>query len=226
MDFNTTIDLIIRELNEAREIIEDLKKYPGVPVLEIELAKAKCKNAGEVIALIKNLHGNFPADQNNESEVSKSVKEVIYEGKDLLIEKASAEVKPEVIPDPEKKALFRTTIKSPESPIIADSFSHLSGSYNEQLGNLKSEDDIAGILNTKRITSLSEAIGVNDRFLYIREIFNGDKEAFSKAIGRLDSVESISDARAIIKSYTGNDIENDAVTQLLDLVIRKLHSDE
>ncbi len=53
MDFNATIDLIIKDLQEAREIIDDLKKCPGIPVLQVELAKAKCKSAGEVIALLK-----------------------------------------------------------------------------------------------------------------------------------------------------------------------------
>jgi hypothetical protein len=46
MDFNTTIDLIIKDLNEASEIIDDLKKYPGVPALQVELAKSKCRSAG------------------------------------------------------------------------------------------------------------------------------------------------------------------------------------
>ena len=31
MDFNATIDLIIKDLKEASDIIDDLKKYPGVP---------------------------------------------------------------------------------------------------------------------------------------------------------------------------------------------------
>jgi hypothetical protein len=55
MDFNATIDLIIKDLDAAREIIDDLKKYPGVPVLQVELAKSKCKSAGEVIALLKDI---------------------------------------------------------------------------------------------------------------------------------------------------------------------------
>jgi IMP cyclohydrolase len=38
MDFNATVDLIIRDLNDAREIIDDLKKYIGyVNAQEIEL---------------------------------------------------------------------------------------------------------------------------------------------------------------------------------------------
>jgi len=60
MDFNATIDLIIKDLQEAREIIDDLKKYQGVPVLQVELAKAKCKSAAEVIALLKKTEDGIP----------------------------------------------------------------------------------------------------------------------------------------------------------------------
>ena len=55
MDFNKTIDIIIKDLREAREIIDDLKNYPGVPQLQIELIKSKCKSAEEIIALLKNM---------------------------------------------------------------------------------------------------------------------------------------------------------------------------
>ncbi len=55
MDFNATIDLIIKDLKEASDIIDDLKKYPGVPALQVELAKLKCRSAGECIAILKNL---------------------------------------------------------------------------------------------------------------------------------------------------------------------------
>ena len=55
MDFNATIDLIIKDLDEARIIIDDLKRYPGVPSIQVELAKSKCKSAGEVIGSLKNI---------------------------------------------------------------------------------------------------------------------------------------------------------------------------
>jgi hypothetical protein len=58
------------------------------------------------------------------------------------------------------------------------------------------------------------------------EIFNGDKEAYSQANTRLDNVENLNDARAIIMSYTGENSESEAVNQLLDLVKLKLGSDE
>ena len=195
MDFNATIDLIIKDLDEAREIIDDLKKYPGVPVLQIELAKSKCKSAGEVIALLKSLRDNMP----------------------VLITLPPVEKKEESKKAPKKAS---------ESAIIADKFSHLSNRFNEQLGSMKSDDDISDILKTKPLTNLSEAIGVNDKFHFIREIFEGNKDAYIQAISRLDHAESLKDARAVIMSYTGDSNENEAVKQLLNLVKRKLPSNE
>ena len=63
MDFNSTIDLIIKDLNAASEIIDDLKKYPGVPAIQVELAKSKCKSAGDVIGMLKNQNNIFPAKE-------------------------------------------------------------------------------------------------------------------------------------------------------------------
>ena len=72
MDFNATIDLIIKDLQEAREIIDDLKKYQGVPVLQVELAKAKCKSAAEVIALLKQEESQKMEDRRPKTEERRS----------------------------------------------------------------------------------------------------------------------------------------------------------
>jgi hypothetical protein len=216
MDFNATIDLIIKDLDDTRHIIDDLKKYPGVPLLQIELAKAKCKSAGEVISLLKSERYKIPEvretvennppreEQKEESPVDKStLSPVIVEEEIKKIEK-----------------------KVSESSIIADKFSHMSNRINEQLGGLKGDDDVSDILKSKQLSNLSEAIGLNDKFLFIREIFNGNKEAYTQAISRLDSVANLKDARAVIMSYTGDGKENEATKLLLDLVKRKFPSNE
>jgi DNA primase len=207
MDFNATIDLIIKDLDDAREIIDDLKNYPGVPVLQIELAKSKCKSAGEIIALLKGL------------------KENIQEQK---TEKASEPVPVEIKASPteNKEEPPKISKKEPESAIFADKFSHLSNRFNEQIGSLKADEDISDILKTKPLADLSDAIGINDRFLFIREIFDGNKDAYNQAINRLNSSENIKDARAVIMSYTGGNLENEAIKQLFDLVKRKFPHDE
>ena len=98
--------------------------------------------------------------------------------------------------------------------------------YDEQSASIKAEKDLSDQLKAKPITSLSEAIGISDKFLFIGEIFDGNKDAYTQAISRLDKAESLQDARAIIMSYTGENAENEAVNQLLDLVKLKLPSNE
>ncbi len=73
---------------------------------------------------------------------------------------------------------------------------------------------------------MSDAIGLNDRFLFISEIFDGNKDSYNQAISRLDKAENLQDAMAIIMSYTGEKHENEAVVQLLDLVRLKFPSNE
>jgi hypothetical protein len=230
MDFNATIDLIIKDLNEASAIIDDLKKYPGVPILQVELAKSKCRSAGEVIALLKSI--TIPV-----SEVS----EAIQESQPIRIQTESpvsekpAKVKPlqkePVTSDNpgtiiEKKTKPADVVKAAETSMVADKFSQKADLYDTQSASIKIEKDLSDRLKVKPLASLTEAIGISDKFLFISEIFDGNKEAYAQAISRLDKAENIEDAKAIILSYTGEKPESDAVAQLLELVKIKLPSNE
>jgi hypothetical protein len=204
MDFKSTIDLIIKDLKEASEIIDDLKKYPGVPALQVELVKSKCRSACEVIALLKNMSEFVPAKQ-----------EIITEKQPVVHPVTQTEKKSET-KEPEKKA--------PSESIVADKFGHVDDHYKENPEISKKE--VSKHLKSKPVTSLTEAIGINDKFLFIREIFNGNKDVYLQAISRLDKVENMQDAAAIIMSYTGENPENEAVTQLLDIVRLKFPGNE
>jgi hypothetical protein len=230
MEFNATIDLIIKDLNDACQIIDDLKSYPGVPELQVELAKAKCKSAGDVISLLKNIK-----QQPVPPKIEKITDPVNKYEQPAITDEKKAPVKPvKVKPDTEereKKAEKKILAEKsdnikPGSAIIADKFTNMPASINEQLGTRKSDDDVTEIIKSKHINSLNAAIGINDRFLFIRELFDGNKDTYEQAISRLESIETVADAKAVIISYTGNNTENEAVKQLLDLVKRKLTPNE
>ena len=67
---------------------------------------------------------------------------------------------------------------------------------------------------TKPITNLADAIGLNDKFYYIKEVFSGNHSSYEEAIKKLNMAENINDARAIIMSYTGNNDESTAIVQI------------
>ncbi|HUX96731.1 MAG TPA: hypothetical protein VMV47_13435 [Bacteroidales bacterium] len=242
MEFNATIDLIIKDLDDACRIIDDLKSYPGVPELQIELAKAKCKSAGDVISLLKHIRQQ-PVTLNPEKIEKPEVKELpviktkpaetllTFDQPSPVEEKKepvkTSNIQEEIKKSPEKEIVAKKS-ETPQtgSAIIADKFSNMSARINEQLGTKKGDADVTERIKSKHIHSLKEAVGVNDRFFFIREIFNGDKELYDQAIARLENVQSESDLKAVIASYTGTNVENEAIKQLLDIVKRKLSPDE
>jgi hypothetical protein len=226
MDLNATLDIIIKDLEETRNIIDDLKNFEGVPVLQIELAKSKCKSAAEMISLLKNIPLN-KISNNTEKEGKPTLKTVISQTSPPatpvkeLQKPHKQEVQEEIekeMPGPEK------TIT--ESAIIADQFANIPESYNDTIGSLKREDDISEMLKSKPVSSLTEAIGINDKFLFIREIFNGDHDLYNSAIIRLDAAGNLSDANDLISGFAGGNADSEAVKQLLDLIKRKFPSNE
>jgi hypothetical protein len=249
MDFNANIDLIIRELEEAREIIDDLRKFPGVPVIQIELAKSKCRNAAEVIRLLKNhqkiVAAKASGKQPDVTAEDKSVQPGAKDIQGILSEEFNEEI-PEQFSSDEKnepagvgdrKKQDHATVSEAEddetadnenkpfvAPIIADTFSHLANSFNEKLSG-QPEDDFSFIKN-KHWSGLSTEIGINDQFYFIREVFNGDRNSYSEALARLEKASDITEAKAIIMSFRNDKKENEAVKQLLDLIKRKFYSHE
>lgn len=253
MELRAAIDIIIKDLNEACEIIEDLKRYPGVPVFQVELVRSKCRSASEIISLLKEL----PATTGQESTIqplrpeAEGMNQAVRDLPPLEISPGTPAEIPVVAPvintvsnpvitpvevnivpaaeiQKEAAAEFKPVgKKTGDTTILADQFLNREVCYNENLGNtIRHDDDVSTILKTKPLTNLSDAIGINDKFLFIREIFNGNQETYTKAILRLDSVGNMADARAVIMSYTGDTSENEAVKQLLDLLKRKLQSNE
>jgi len=69
-------------------------------------------------------------------------------------------------------------------------------SINETLGENKSAETN---LSNSPITSLKAAIGLNDRFLFIREIFNNNSEKYNTIIDQLDKMETIQQAVDYLK---------------------------
>lgn len=229
MDFNATVDLIIKDLDEARQIIDDLKNYPGVPLLQIEMAKSKCKSAGEIIALLKSLSNEVNIPDNREPTPP------VTEIKDISAGNiAGSDTPDEIHPESKtthqpkgeaKKVSSISSGKKPDSSTIGDSFS-LTDRLNEQMGSTRGEDNVTEIIKTKTLANLDDAIGVNDKFLFIRELFNGSPESYNQALEKLNGVKTFDDAKAVLMSYTGDNKETRIVKQFLDIVKRKFPSNE
>jgi hypothetical protein len=219
MDFNTTLELIIKDLNDMIKIIDNFKSYQGVPKLHIELAKAKCKSSAEIIALLKKNEMPVQTSLFEDKEFIKedifTVEETVVEEKedDIIIIEADKQPAIEIVEQVETAPPVENIVETQKpSLIIADSFADMPARINEQ--------------QSKHINNLCGAIGLNDKFLLIREIFNGNITNYEKTIAKIEQTTSLADAKAIISEYANPDDENVAMTLLLDLVKRKLNINE
>jgi len=230
MDLNSALDILIKDLSEAREIIDDLRHIKGVPLLQVELAKAKCRNAEEIIALLKrmNLGETPPAFEPQPAAAEATAPPVVKAPQPEVMvtpepvkpapskpaPPPAVETPPEYHPAPKKSTKATRTI-------LADKFTEPESRINEKMKGKRTDDDITSRLNQSPITSLADAIGINDKFFFIREIFRGDAVAYNDAIYRLNGVSDLSEADSIIAPFTTGDTDPSAVTMLLDLVKRK-----
>lgn len=71
------------------------------------------------------------------------------------------------------------------------------------------------------VTDLEQAIGINDKFLLIRDLFDGDPDAYREAIRSLNSFDDLDDCLIhIAENYSWNP-NSDGAKLLMDLLERK-----
>lgn len=107
-----------------------------------------------------------------------------------------------------------------QGEILADKFKDSRKYRNESIGSPK--QDVASKMQNKPISDLTKAIGINDKFLYTKELFNGNAELYSTTIKKLNEFTDINDALIFVQENFHWDENNDAANRLLELVRRKL----
>ena len=80
-----------------------------------------------------------------------------------------------------------------------------------------------GVAESTPVTSLREAIGVADRYMFIRELFDGDDEAYEAAVTNLDKLTSFDDCVIYISENYVWRAQSDAAKSIMSLLKRKFN---
>jgi hypothetical protein len=91
-------------------------------------------------------------------------------------------------------------------------------SMNESIG--KKENDLASKLQAKPVNDIKAAINLGDRFLFIKELFNGNADEFNQTIQDLNSIQSYDEAIKLLGKYDWDE-ENATVTYFQSIIQRK-----
>ena len=197
-------DIILRDIRLLYEAVKDLQDSP----VETPSGEKGKVTRPEVETIQPE---PVPGEKNPVSESSVPEAEVAAPE-----EISEAEEQSIPLEEPEKTG---PAAKSAEPVTLADKYKGNKKFINESLAG--DTQDISSKIQSTPISNIGSALGINDRFKLINDLFKGDKESFQNTIGILDGSSNFNEAFNYISSSFDWDMEEDSVQLLLDLVRRK-----
>ncbi len=129
-------------------------------------------------------------------------------------------IKIEPVPDVTERPVMREIPKPEEliqEKLITDEPLSKDRSLNATIGETKSTEPL---LTNGSISSLRAAIGLNDRFLFIREIFSNNTDKYNSIIDQLDKLENQQQAVELLKANITLQ-KNETSLKFVDLLKRR-----
>jgi hypothetical protein len=204
IDAEVVIDEQIKESSESKEQVHEIiadSPSSSIPIEKIVVEVPEIIDTKEVEKIIPIV--STPIE---EKQIITPIKE----------EKVVKPIKP--------KLTTGSLFSSFETTSIADQFKDEKKTLHEQMGIKKEDLSIAEKLQQKPIVDLIKFIGINDKFLLIKELFENNNEEYTDAIQLLNNFSTISQAfdyLDILKTKHGWSETSDASLKLYDLIRRK-----
>ena len=229
------VDLLIEK---TRQVYDQLINLDGMQKPFEKKAVEEVEKKIEVITAAKEPEQEIP--EKEPEEASSSVDEM----PDAMIDREEHEVKtvieiaekkePEdeiqkqVEPETQEQVSKKEEDRTEEKEVYVKSTIDLFSTSSEPtLGDrLKKTEQptIADKINKNTINELREAIGINEKFLFINELFNGDMRRYNKIIDELDQLATLEGVNTYIlelKIQSQWQDDNEALIKLTELLHRK-----
>lgn len=110
------------------------------------------------------------------------------------------------------------------TPTIADKLKTTSLSLNDTITGNKEDQSVAHKMQLKPISDLKTAIGINEKFQFVNDLFDGRIEKYNEAISRLNSCSSLYEANGVLSrlNYEHNWKEgSEACNKLSNFITRR-----
>jgi len=207
--------------------LEMIKNQEGIPsTLDLDGLKDKIRELYDQVIL---LEASFATDEPDKKppvtpekpkpvitaehvETDKDGMTEVREVKEVKQTKEVKEIVSPSVPAENIPAQRKMDVLAEKKTILADKFLE--------------EDDktVAARIKKNPINDLKMAIGVNDKFLFIKELFKGDMDAYNAAIRKLNSFQILDEARLFLGELSQNHEwkeDSEYYTRLKNLVERK-----
>lgn len=243
--FEGATNVTVAPINTVVEVEQEIVETPIIEekAKEVEPIEIPSIKAEEPVAVATEIEFDFfstNTEETIETTQEEEVKEeiVLNEEPEIVaptenhFDSIDEKIAPEETffnePEPET-TIVETTIETPVAPI--NEFQSTATPVESATPSTKVEQKIAQIklkmnsqLGYYTISSLIGSFGLNERLLYINELFDGSSEAFSDAIKQLDAKTSLSDATIFTSELVHKfnwDIESDTVEEFFQKLCRR-----
>ncbi len=162
-----------------------------------------------------------------EEKIGLVEKEVVEENKPELTKELIEEIVSEEVV--ENKEIKQNIAEEPKQAVGGKTLGETLGqdrtSLNEMLGDKSQASDISTLISQKPIDDIKSAIGIGDKFMFIRELFASDTDLFDKTILDLNQLHSFDDAKMYLAqsfSWSQNEtIDTNTVDMFTNIVKRR-----
>jgi len=214
MSYRHTLEAALENLDDIRQMMSRFPLNGKIPSVEIDLTLQKLRNLYELMLMLNN---QSDKEQEKTLQPKNEHTEPAVRSEPVIPSKQ----KPAVESGENEKLLTGThsqvSVKE-KAEILSDRFKGKETLHETLHHSLEQKE--ATLASAKPITDLRSAIGINDRFTFIRELFNNDSTAFEQIIMMLNSTGSLESALAIVRDQQW-DMNSEAVEQLTALLKRK-----
>lgn len=122
----------------------------------------------------------------------------------------------------EEKPKEQSILKTQQPESLVEKFQGKRKFMTDSLSNQIKEKPVASQLQEKPITDLTKEIGVHDKFLFIKELFDGDSKLYEDTLSRVNDFSDISEAMIYIQENFSWNENNKAANRFIELIRRKL----
>jgi len=209
--------IVTPEISTPVEKITKEKIFAAPPVQEVN-AKETVKTLREEIKPEQEVPKEVEPKVNEEK--SKPEKKIVQPQPVYTSAKEETPVKP--VEKNTKKSIDLFTDAA--TATMSDKFKNDTKSINDKMAQTKTEATLAGKINKVPITDLKTAIGINDKFRFVNELFEGNLSDYTDAISKLNAFDKIESALTLLESLAYKykwDTGSDAFATLEELINRR-----
>jgi hypothetical protein len=241
---------LIKDIQDIYSIANRFENPDQIHPLDIDLALSKVRNLYELllslnpqaIYTIENqkkeiLTEPIPTEEKIEAVPAQKVElieepeleteveipeEIIHEP-ELIIEtptKKKIIIKKEPVQKIEEKEIIESKQSEGSQGIVADRF-HSKNLIHDNIAKKNIKKDISTKMQSKPINDINAAIGLNDKFIFIRELFSGDKDHYLETIQVLNNFDTFENAIEFLNNNFNWRSDDPTFDRLKELVRRK-----